>query len=55
MKLGTQRRTRYRSGIDNLNSYDCKKKMLVVWSKEEAKNIMLWLEKDTSKMENTLL
>ena len=25
MKLGTQRQTRYRSGIDNLNSYDRKK------------------------------
>ena len=31
------------------------KKMLVVRSKKEAKNVMLWLEKDTSKVENTLL
>ena len=31
------------------------KKMLVVRSNEEAKNVMFGLEKDTSKVENTLL
>ena len=29
--------------------------MLVVRRKEEAKNVMFWLEKDISKVENTLL
>ena len=29
--------------------------MLVVRRKEEAKNVMFWLEKDISKVENTML
>ena len=32
-----------------------KKNKLIVGSKEEAKNVMVWLEKEISKVENTLL
>ena len=53
IKLASQRRTRDRSSKDNNNSFESKKE-LVVWNKEEAKNVMFWLEKDISKVENTL-